>query len=618
MQIKYRLTKVDTRALRGAFRHFGVYLKAQKGRLVISGLSALGVSLVTLANPWPIKLALDYVLIPSQPSSTSDVFSWLSEWDPMTILAFSAIAVLVISTLRGLFAYSQEVQSKAVGHQLVAKIRLRLFSHIQRLPQSYHDYRDTGELMTRLTGDMNLVQELLVSTVITLASQLVIIIGMLSLMFWMDWRLALVGVGITPLFLFAALRFSGKIQHSARKQREKYGELVSSMQESFAGISQIKGYAREKQREKIVGKSLSSDARADLKTTKLAAGYTRAVELITAVGTALALWIGVNRALDGALSAGDLIIFLAYMRGVYRPLRGVARLTTKIAKATTRAEKIIEILNMEPEVRDKPDAISARDMQGGFEFSGVSFRYDSGKQALRDFQCRLPAKKTTLIIGPTGAGKSTLAKLLLRLYEPSSGTILLDGRNITDFKVRSLRKRMTPLTQNTFLFRATVAENIAFGKSHATAEEITLAARKASAHEFIEELPDGYETLLGEDGLTLSGGQRQLISFARAALRDTPVMIFDEPATGLDIHTEARAKAALASLRRDRTVVIITHRLHFLDLADHVVFMRDGSLVGEGPPDKLRNSCCAFAEYIRATDPQAVAQEERMRVDRVE
>lgn len=177
---------------------------------------------------------------------------------------------------------------------------------------------------------------------------------------------------------------------------------------------------------------------------------------------------------------------------------------------------------------------------------------------------------------------------------------------------------MTPLTQNTFLFRATVAENIAFGKSHATAEEITLAARKASAHEFIEELPDGYETMLGEDGLTLSGGQRQLISFARAALRDTPVMIFDEPATGLDIHTEERAKAALSSLRKDRTVVIITHRLHFLDLADHVVFMRDGSLVGEGPPDKLRNSCGAFAEYIRTTAPQAVAQEERMRADRVE
>lgn len=597
IEVKSRLDSVDVRALRSVFGRFGGLLRANRGRLVLSGFSAVGVAIMTLARPWPLKVALDYILIPGSAHKDSWL-SFLADWNTTTVLVLCAAAILLIAAVRGLLTYTREVQSKAAGHQLVADIRLRLFTHIQRLPQSYHDYRETGELMTRLTGDMELVKELLVSTFITLGSQILIIIGMLTLMFWIDWQLALVGVAIAPLFLFAAFRFSGKIQRSARKQRERYGSMVASVQESLAGISQTKGFGREKEREKVVGRSLGRDAKANLRTTKLSASYTRIVELITALGSAVALFIGVMRALDGAITPGDLIVFLSYLRGVYRPVQGIARLTTKIAKATTRAEKILEIFDMEPEVRDSDDAKSARGTRGEFAFNAVSFSYVNRKQALNDFSCHIPAGKTTLIVGPNGAGKSTVAKLILRLYQPDKGKILLDSASIDEFKVQSLRKRITPLTQETFLFRTSIYDNIAFSKSRPTREEVIAAAKRVGADSFIRQLPEGYDTLVGEGGVTLSGGQRQLLSFARAALRDTPILILDEPASGLDIHVERDILSALKRLKADRTFIIITHRLTYLELADHVVFIRDGVAVEEGSVSELRERDGQFAQYV--------------------
>ncbi len=374
--------------------------------------------------------------------------------------------------------------------------------------------------------------------------------------------------------------------------------MVASVQESLAGISQTKGFGREKEREKIVGKSLGRDAKANLRTTKLSASYTRVVELITALGSAIALFAGVLLTLEGKLTPGDLIVFLSYLRGVYRPIQGIARMTTKIAKATTRAEKILEIFDLEPEVRDVAGAKTARGVTGAFEFKNVSFTYINRKQALDNFSCHIPAGQTTLLVGPNGAGKSTVAKLVLRLYQPTSGALTLDGQDISAFQIRSLRKRMTPLTQDTFLFRTSIYDNIAFSKSHPTEEEVYAAAKKVGADTFIRELPDGYQTLVGEGGVTLSGGQRQLLSFARASLRDTPIMILDEPAGGLDIQIERDVLSAIKRLQKGRTFIIITHRLSYLDLADHIVFMRGGTTIEEGSLAALTERNGEFAKYI--------------------
>jgi ATP-binding cassette subfamily B protein len=598
MKIRYNLPRIDFAGWRRVVRHFGGHLKPHKGRLIISALATLGVSGAALINPWPVKIVFDFILMPKQKYAASPFLAPLTTWDPMNILLLAVGLVMFLAILGGVLSYTRDMSAKTVGHALSASIRLQVFSHAQRLSQSYHDYRETGDLMTRITGDITLIEELLVEVVIRLSGSITLIIGILVAMFFLDWVLALAIMAVLPLFLMAAFRFGGKIKKATRKQREKYGRMVDSVQETFAGISQVKGFAQEKQREKLVGKSVSKDFKANLRTTKLSANYARVIEMISALGTCLVLWLGVRRALAGNISAGDLFIFISYLRSVYKPIQGIARLSTRISKATARGEKVIEILELPPETSDDDSGISAAHIKGDIKMEHVTFSYQNGKPVLCDFGCTIPRGKTTLLIGPTGAGKSTVAKLLLKFYEAQNGMVLLDGKDIRCYRTHSLRKSITSLSQEPFLFRTAIGENIAFGKPEAGREEIEAAARLVGAEEFILNLPQGYNTLVGEGGLTLSGGQRQRISFARAALRNSPVMIFDEPATGLDIHAEEVAMEALRALKPNRTIIVITHRLNFLSLADWVVFIRDGRLVDQGSPERILDRGKDFYEYV--------------------
>ena len=592
-RLRYRLPKVDFGTARKLFSSFGVELRQHRARLLLSGIAAVSGALVTMAQPWPIKYVFDYVLMPGNRGQELP-FGLSAGW----LIVLCAAAVLVLAALRGWLSYVNNVEQRVVRHNLVASIRLRLFSHVQRLPQSYHDYKEMGELMTRITGDLNLVADLLVETPIVLTSQLLLTAGMLATMFWIDPGLGLIGVAIMPLFVVAAFKFSGRIRSSAKKQREAYGKIVAAMQESFSGISQVKAFAQEKKREKMVGHSVHSDARANVRTTKLSENYARTVELITALGTCVVLLVGAQRAMNGSITPGDVLVVIAYMRSMYRPLRGLAKLTTRAAKAVARGEKVLEVLALPAEVADRSGGASARDILGDIEFHDVTFGYTGGTEALANVSCRIPAGRTTLILGPSGAGKSTLAKLVLRLYEIDHGTVTLDGRDIEDYRIGSLRKRITPLTQDAFLFRATIAENISFAVRSASREDVITAATHAGAHPFITELPEGYDSLVGEGGATLSGGQRQRISLARAILRETPVMIFDEPATGLDVYSESETKDLLSRVKRGRTLLVITHRLHFLDLADWVVLIVDGRVVEQGPPRELLDSGGPLQEYV--------------------
>lgn len=598
MRIQYRLPKINFGVIHRIFKCFGGHLPKHKHRIILASISMLGMAALTLMGPWPIKVVFDYILLPSSATSNISFLSPLADWDPSLLLGAVALTVLAMAVVRGILNYSYSVHSKIVGHRLVADIRMQLFSHVQRLPLSFHDYRESGELMTRMTGDISLVQNLLVSTVIVLVSQIVLLISIISIMFVLNWELALISVALIPFFAMAAFRFSVRIKSSAKRQREMYGKIIASIQESFAGISQVKSFAQEKQREKLIGKSVSRDVKANVKTTKLTANYARIVEIITALGTGLVLWLGVQKVLTGQISAGDLLIFLAYLRGIYRPLKDIAKLSTRIAKGSVRGEKLVELLEMKPEDEESQEGISAKGIVGEIQFDRVNFSYISGSSVLQDFSCKIPSQKTSVIIGPTGAGKSTIAKLIIRLYEPQGGAISLDGRDLNDYRIRSLRKNITPLTQETFLFRMSVADNIGFGKRRATREEIEQAAKMVGADEFIKQLPKGYDTLVGEGGATLSGGQRQRISFARAALRQAPIMIFDEPATGLDVHAEKEAKEVLRKLHSQKTLIIITHRLHFLDLADWVIFIKNGQLCDEGNPRELMQRDEEFKEFV--------------------
>jgi ATP-binding cassette subfamily B protein len=588
--MKLALPSLQPGAVRQILSRFSGELRPHRGRLAVSGVALLAESLITLAQPWPIKIVFDRLITPAA-GAARDVH-------PGLVLGGAAAAVLLLAAGKGLLAYVHNVQASIVGHRLVADVRLRVFSHVQRLPQSYHDFRETGELMTRLTGDISLLQDLMVTVLVTLTSRVVLIAGMLIVMLRLDPTLGMVAVGIVPLFVLAAFRFTGRIRTSARKQREAYGKIVTSVQESLAGIAQVKGFAQEKSREKMIGRSSSRDVKANVKTTKLTAYYTRTVEIISALGTCLVLYLGTHRVLNGQITAGELLVFLAYLRSMHKPLLGVARETSRVSKAVTRGEKILELLDMEAEVQDDPNARSASGIRGDIVFEGVDFSYVPGIPVLQDFTCRVPAGGTTVVLGATGAGKSTLAKLLLGLYRADAGRVVVDGREIAEYRVRSLRKRMTPLLQEAFLFHMSIAENIAFGVKDARREDIETAARLANAHEFIARLPEGYDTVIGEGGATLSGGQRQRLGIARAVLRNSPVMIFDEPTTGLDINAERVAKDALSAVRRGRTLLVITHRLHFLDLADWVVFVEHGRVLAEGSPQAMFDSCERYRQFL--------------------
>lgn len=589
MDLKFRipLAKVDWVGLGRIFRHFGKHLGPHKKSLFWGGASLLGLMLVELARPWSLKIVIDYILIPSKAKRDFGFLAPLSHWDPMAVLTFAAGSVAVLSLGGALFSYAQNVLFASVGEKVSGAIRLELFSHIQRLPQSYHDYRETGEVLMRLTGDIDLLKELLVSLFISLGSRIFIVVGMLALMLYMNWELTLIAIIVLPLLFLTSLRFSVKLKEASRRQRKKEGQLAAAVYEGVSGISLTKIFGQEKRHDKLLGKSVSSDVKAGLRTTKLESAYARWVDVITALGVMLVLFFGVKQVQAGHLSAGNLLMFLSYLRSAYKPLRDVAQLSSRTAKATVCGERVLEILAMQPEVLDKPEAVPAQDIQGEIRFANVGFSYQTGRPVLSDLSFRLPAGQTTAIIGPSGAGKSTIAKLLLRLYEPEAGTIFVDGVPIGDYQIKSFRKRITSLSQEAFLFRTTIRDNISFGKPKASFDEIVAAARKVGADEFIRALPQGYDTLVGEGGQTLSGGQRQRITFARAGLRNSRIMIFDEPATGLDPQAEKVAQEALATLKAGRTLLLITHRLNFLNLADRIVFLEDGRLVEAGTPAEL-------------------------------
>lgn len=608
MRIRSRLANIDWQTYRRIVREMRPHLRPYRRQIVLATLSGMGVSAVGLLQPWPLKVVFDFVFVQDPGARSGWLGRHLEGLEPMAIVALAALSVLAITVVGGLLTYAAEVLSQIAGHGVTASIRARLFAHTQRLPQSFHDFRNSGDLMSRLTGDVQLVNELLVDNWVDVISQVVLLAGMLVIMIRIDPTLSLAALAILPLFAFAAFRFSTRIKGAARRQREKYGHMVDSIQESLAGIAHVKGYAQERVRDKLVTKSIDKDVVANVRTTRLEASYQRIVEVLNALGFCAVLWVGAHRVYAGQLSAGELLVFLNYQRRLYKPLQRVARSSTKAAKGVVRGEKILQLLDMPPEPMDSATGLSAASVRGDIEFENVQFAYHGRERVLEDVTFRIPAERTTLILGETGAGKSTMVKLLMRMYEPQGGRILLDGVDLREYRLASLRKRITPLAQETFLFRTSIADNIAFGRRSATRDEVEEAARLVGADGFIRRLPQGYDTLVGESGLTLSGGQRQWIAFARAALRQSPVMVFDEPATGLDPHAESETRGVLSTLGDGRTLLVITHRLHFLELADWLVFVRDGRVVEFGAPAELVAQRGAVYDYVLRTRDHADAR----------
>lgn len=549
---------------------------------VALGLSAL-VALSEVLRPWPLQLVFDHVLMPGsarRQGGTLDSFTFLlRDLPPMQVVGAAAAAVLLISVLGGIAAYAQTLVLSEVGQRLVARLRRDLFRHLLRLPASYHQSRRQGDLLMRLTGDITLLRELLVGGMLDAAGAAFTLLGTLGMMLWLDYRLTLLSLAIVPAVAVAGSVISERIRTLVRKNRDKEGALAASAGEALGAISVLQTYGATDKVSEAFERGNRSSLRSGLKSSRLEALLARSLDLLTASGTAVTLGVGAWSVSAGHMTPGGLLVFLAYQRTLYKPIRQLARLASRAAKSAACGERVLDVLQTEPEIADRPDARECPPLAGTLELDHVTMRYPRGDVALDDVSLRIPAGSIAVIRGESGAGKSTLLSLLPRLVDPTEGCVRIDGVDIREWKLDSLRSQLAIVFQDSVLFGLSIRDNIALGNESASDDEILAAAERAGVMRFANELPHGLDTVVGERGAQLSGGQRQRVALARAKLRSAPILVLDEPFSHLDDASRDHVLIALREIAEGRTVLLVTHQDHPGFAADLTFELAGGRLV---------------------------------------
>jgi ATP-binding cassette subfamily B protein len=563
----------------GPVRILTPYLKREWRALGIATLATILVTGAQLAAPVPLALVVDRLV----EKSRSDGFELTTaDW---LLLAAVAGLVIGITLVTALASYLSDISLARAGERIVHELRVATHIHLQRLSLRFHSRRQTGDLVTRVTGDVNAVGSLFSESLGTVASAVLLLAGMIVVSALIDPVLALVAFAVTPVLAFATFYARKRMKLASRRARTREGEIASLTAESFAAIREVKAFGSEPYEHRRLSRKSEERLRAGYDVSRVESRFTRLLELIGAFGVASVLVAGVVRVARGAVSPGELVILYSYTRKTQRPLRDIARQAGRIARSMARAERITEVLAADDMLEERPGAHEGPPARGELELESVSFSYEPDRPALEDVSLRLEAGTKLALLGRSGAGKSTVAALIARFYDPGSGRILLDRRDLRDCSLAWLRRQVGLVLQDTVLFSGTVAENIAYGID-ARQEEIEAAAKAAGAHGFISQLPEGYDTALGPRGVGLSGGQRQRIAIARTLLRDPPILILDEPTTGLDAESEAQVLDGLSSLMQGRTTVIISHSERLLESADRAVSLDDGRITPEIPADR--------------------------------
>ena len=555
--------------------------------LTFAFIAVIGESITDLLEPWPLKIVFDYVFGSKHaPDWLLAVVSVIGD-GKFAMLNFAVLAVIVIAIFGALSSYLEKYLTTTVGQWVMHDLRRVLYSHIQKLSLSYHDQKRTGDVISRVTSDIDAVQSLISNVLLGMIVNVLTLVGMLLVMFYLNWEFTLIAMAVAPGLFWVVFHYTHRIKQAARAVRRQEGEVVSVLEEVLSSIRVVKAFAREDyEQERFEKQSLESVERA-LKARTLKAKLSPLVEVIVACGTCLVLWWGARLVLTGALTSGDLLVFLLYLGKMYKPMRELSKMTDSISKASVGWERIREVLENETQVRDLPGARRAPRFKGNIEFDRVSFSYNAAEPVLTDVSLEIKAGQLAALVGPTGAGKTTIASLLPRFYDVTSGEIKIDGQDIRRFKIKSLREQISFVLQETLLFHAPVWQNIAYGKPDATRKEIVRAAQLANAEEFIERMADGYDTMVGERGVTLSGGQRQRITIARAIIRDSPILVLDEPSSGLDPEAEQLIFDALGNLMSGRTSIVIAHRLATVSRADVIFVIEQGRVVERGTHAEL-------------------------------
>ncbi len=579
-------------------RRLAPYLRAQRRNVGLASAFMVGAIVASIAAPWPVQMVVDGVLL----GRTGDgMLGWLAAWlpaDRTRLLVVCVAAVVALAGLQGSCAYGQRLYAATAGHRVVAELRAAMFAKLQRLSLTFHQQQRSGDLLVRLTGDVSMLREVLVPAVLDSCARLLVLCATLGLMAWLDASLTLVALALVPLLGATTVRFGRRIRQVARKQRRKEGKIATVAGEALASVAVVQAYSREGEVAALFARQNRRSLRAGLKTLRLAESMARVVELTLASGTALALWLGARRVLAAKLSPGELIVFLAYLRELYKPIQGLVRTWARASKAVACGERMLEVLDSPEEVREAPDALEAPAFAGEIAFEHVGFAYTPERPVLRDVSFRIEPGELVGLVGPSGAGKSTVLALLLRLYEPQRGRILVDGRDIRSFRLDSYRRQIAVVLQEPFLFGATVEENVRHGKPEASPAEILASLEAAGAREFVEQLPHGVATVLGERGTSLSRGQQQRVALARALVRGAPILVFDEPTTGLDARTARGVRDTLARVARGRTCLWIAHDLNQILGCTRVLVLRDGRVAQEGSPERLLQRDGAFRELF--------------------
>ncbi len=560
-------------------------------------VAVIGEIAADLLEPWPLKIVVDHLLQSKPlPEWMSGTVGRLIGQDQFAVLNFAVLAVAVIAVIGAVSSYAEKYLTTSVGQWVMHDLRRILYQHIHRLSLAEHDEKRTGDLISRVTSDIEAIQNFITQALLGIGVNVFTLLGMVAVMFYVDWRFTLIALSIAPMLFLVVYFFTRRIKKASREVRKKESELVSVVQEVFSSIRVVKAFAREDYEQRRFEEQSLENVEMALWARSIKAKLSPVVEVIVAVGTCLVLAYGARQVMAGKLSVGVLIVFLLYLGKMYKPMRELSKMTDVISKAVVSYERIQEVLETESRVRDFPRARRAPWFKGKIEFDRISFSYNPDQPILKDVSFRIEPGQLAAFVGPSGTGKTTIISLIPRFYDPTSGQVKIDGADIRHYTLRSLREQMSFVLQETLLFRAPIWQNIAYGKPEARHAAIIRAAELANAHGFIKEMPEGYDTLVGERGVTLSGGQRQRIAIARAVIRDTPLLVLDEPTTGLDAASEQAVLEALDRLMKGRTCVVIAHHLATIQRADVIFVVKDSTLVERGTHKELLAAGGFYAE----------------------
>jgi len=569
-----RGAQVDDWSWARTARRIGVLVgltKPYRGRTILVIVALLAATVTALIPPYLAKVAIDQGI----------------RQDDLTLLGWVVAAFLAVGLLNWAASAAQTYLTGWVGERILADLRGRLFHHLQRLSLGYYERNRAGNIISRLTNDIEALDQLVTDGVTSLVQNSLMLFGTIVILFFLDWRLALATLLVFPLMSLATAIFRRRSSRAYRRVRERLGAVTAALQEDISGMRVLQSFTREEQNAASFRSVNEHYREANQETVVLNGLYFPFVDFLSSAATAIVLGYGGYLVFDGNLTIGTLFAFIGYLSNFFDPVQQLSQLYNTFLAAVAALDKIIDVMDEEPEVTDRPDARELETVGGRVAFEGVRFGYGSGPEVLHGIDLHVEPGTTVALVGHTGAGKSTIAKLLARFYDPREGRITIDGTDLRDVTQQSLRRQLGIVPQEGFLFAGTVRENILYGRPGATPEEVAAAARAVGAHEFILELEDGYETEVAERGTRLSLGQRQLVAFARALLADPRILILDEATSSVDIGTERRIDRALATLLAGRTSFIIAHRLSTIRGADLIVVLEDGRVVEQGTHDEL-------------------------------